>query len=87
MIVNHFVPGTIEVLAKPEVLHSFEELRMIRKHVFKWTVLLAAFAHKDAPCFLHDLRLDDSRPIPEVCDARLTPNHTVDSFSIALGAE
>src|SRR5580658_4038541 len=33
MIVDHFVAGTIEVLAKPEVLDAFEELRMTRKHV------------------------------------------------------
>jgi hypothetical protein len=60
---------------------------MIRKHVFKRAVFLTSFAHEDAPYFLYDLRLDDSRPIPEVRDASLTPNETVDSFSIALGAE
>lgn len=87
MIVNHFVAGTIEVLAKPQALHPFEEFRMIREHVFKRAMFLAGFAHEDAACFLHDLRLDNPRPVPEVCDARLTPNHTVDSFSIALGAE
>ena len=60
---------------------------MIRKHVFKWPVILAGFAHEDAPRFLYDLRLDDSRSIPEVCEASLTPNLNLHSFSIALGAE
>src|SRR5208337_5043238 len=87
MIVNLFIAGTIEVLAESQTLHPFEESRMIREHVFERAMFLASFAHEDAPSFLHDLRLDDSRPIPEVCDTCLTRDNTADSFSIALGAE
>ena len=87
MIVNLFIAGTIEVLAEPQTLHPFEESRMIRDHVFKRAMFLARFAHEDAPSFLHDLRLDDSRLVPEVGDAALAPSHTVHCFSIALGAE
>jgi hypothetical protein len=39
---------------------------MIRKNVFKRTMLLAGFAHENAPCFLQDLGLDDSGVIPEI---------------------
>jgi hypothetical protein len=85
--VNPFVADTIEVLSERKGLHSFEESRMIRKHVFKRSMLLAGFAHDDAPSFLYNLCLDNSRSISEVRDAALTPNHTVGSFSIALGTE
>jgi hypothetical protein len=81
VIVNHFVAGTIEVLAKPEALHPFEESRMIRKHVFKRAVLLAGLAHENAPCFLHDLRLDDSGPIPEVGNRLASPLITLSTAS------
>ena len=87
VIVNHFVAGTIEVLAKPKALHPFEERRMIRKHVFKRTMLLAGLAHEDAPCFLQDLRLDDSRAIPEIGETRVTADHGLDCLTIAFGAE
>jgi hypothetical protein len=39
---------------------------MIRKNVFKRTVLLTGLPHENAPCFLQDLGLDDSGTIPEV---------------------
>src|SRR5580693_5893952 len=87
MIVNRFVAGTIEVLAKPEVLHSFEESRMIRKHVFKRAMLVAYLAHQNAPCFLHDLRLDDSRPIPKIGETRLTSGHSLHCLTIAVRAK
>jgi hypothetical protein len=66
MTVNQFVAGTVEVLAKSEALHPFEESRMIRKHVFKRAMPLTGFAHENASCFLHDLGLDDSGTIPEI---------------------
>ncbi len=66
VIVNHFVADTIEVLAKRETLHPFEESRMIRKDVFKRTMLLAGLAHENAACFLQDLGLDDSGTILEI---------------------
>jgi hypothetical protein len=66
VIVNHFVAGTIEVFAKPQALHPLEKSRMIRKNIFKRTMLLAGLAHENAPCFLHDLSIDDSGPIPEI---------------------
>jgi hypothetical protein len=66
MIVNHFVAGTVEVLAKPEALHPFEESWMIRKNIFKRAMLLAGLAHENAPCFLYDVGLDDSGTIPEI---------------------
>jgi hypothetical protein len=66
MTVNQFVAGTVEVLAKSEALHPFEESRMIREDIFKRTMLLAGLAHENAPCFLQDLSLDDSGPIPEI---------------------
>src|SRR3984957_7592569 len=87
MIVNRFVAYTIEVLAEPEVLHSFEERRMIRKQVFKRTMLLAGLAHQNAPCFLHDLRLDDSRPIPKIGETRLPSGHGLRCLTIAVRAK
>src|SRR5579863_759608 len=87
VIVNHFVAGTSEVLAKCEALHSFEELWMIRKYVFKRTVFLASLAHENAPCFLHDLRLDDSRAIPEIGETRLTSGHSLHCLTVAVRAK
>src|SRR5260370_33915571 len=60
---------------------------MIRKHVFKRPMLLAGLAHENAICLLHNLRLDDSRPVPEVHHAGLTPNHGFLCFSIAARTE
>src|SRR5580692_9678071 len=77
MIVNGFVASTIEILAKPQALHSLEENRMIRKHILKRAMLLAGLAHENASCFLYDLRLDDSRPIPEIGETRLTSGHSL----------
>src|SRR5580693_6739909 len=87
MIVDHFVAGTIEVLAKPQALHPFEEIRMIRKHVFKRAMLLAGLADENTPCFLHDLRLDDSRAIPEIGKTRLTSGHSLHCLTIAVRAK
>jgi hypothetical protein len=66
VIVNHFVAGAVEVLAKSEVLHPFEKSRMIRKDIFKRTMLLAGLAHENASRFLQDLGVDDSGTIPEI---------------------
>jgi hypothetical protein len=66
VIVDHFVADTIEVLAKGEALHPFEKSRMIRKDIFKRTMLLAGLAHENPSCFLQDLGLDDSGAIPEI---------------------
>jgi hypothetical protein len=77
MIVNGFVASTIEILAKPQALHSLEENRMIRKHILKGAMLLAGLAHENASCFLDDLRLDDSRPLPEIGETRLTSGHSL----------
>src|SRR6266852_1232391 len=60
---------------------------MIRKHVFKRPMLLAGLAHENATCLLHDLRLDDSRPVREVRQTGLTLNHGFLCFSIAARTE
>ena len=87
VIVNRFVAGAIKVLAKPKAFDPSEKRGMVRKHVFKRTMLPAGLAHEDAPCFLENLRIDDSRAISEIGETRVSAYRGLDCLTIAFGAE
>jgi hypothetical protein len=87
VIVDRFIAGAIEVLAKPKALHPAEERRMVRKHVFKRAMLLARLAHEDAPGFLENFRLDDSWPIPKIGETRVSPYGGFRCVTVTFGTE
>ena len=56
LVVNLLVAAAFKVLAEPKRLHPFEKSQMIRKNVFKRTMLLAGFAQANRK-FLAVIRL------------------------------
>src|SRR5262249_35854959 len=75
VVVDRFVAGAIEVLAEPKALHPSGKRGMVREHVFKRAVLLASLADENATFFLENLRLDDSGPIREIRETRVSSYH------------
>jgi len=87
VIVQFPVVNAIEISAESKAFHPSEKIRVMGQYVFKRAMLSGGFAHKDAPAFLKNLGVNNSRAVSKIGDITLASNHCVRRFTIAIRAQ
>jgi hypothetical protein len=86
VVVYVSVIATFEISTERKALHPPKKGRVIRKHIFKWSVFRARLAHQNPAGFLHNLSFNHSGPVSEIGDTGLPSDYCICRINVALRA-